>query len=249
MNGDVPVKSLKKALDLLSVLLFQDGEEKGFAVKELGERLGLPANSVHNLLKTMAVCGYAEKNADGRYTYGPVCRQIAYRNYQAGDEFHGMLLEIMRGAIRRINESMVFVVLENDAWTVLVRAEPTGKILKVCLEEVQRCYLYEAATGRILYSFSSPERQTELRRANGDPSPSWPDWEKEARKIRAEGSCSLLRTRYDTFSYAVPVFDGRGKLLGAFGVLCPPLNCSPERNAQILSVLKEAAAEVSARLR
>mgnify|MGYP002552554999 CR=1 FL=1 len=77
MNGDVPVKSLKKALDLLSVLLFQDGEEKGFAVKELGERLGLPANSVHNLLKTMAVCGYAEKNADGRYTYGPVCRQIA----------------------------------------------------------------------------------------------------------------------------------------------------------------------------
>ena len=115
MNGDVPVKSLKKALDLLSVLLFQDGEEKGFAVKELGERLGLPANSVHNLLKTMAVCGYAEKNADGRYTYGPVCRQIAYRNYQAGDEFHGMLLEIMRGAIRRINESMVFAVLENDA--------------------------------------------------------------------------------------------------------------------------------------
>ena len=30
MNGDVPVKSLKKALDLLSVLLFQDGEAQGF---------------------------------------------------------------------------------------------------------------------------------------------------------------------------------------------------------------------------
>lgn len=248
MSQEVPVKSLKKALDLLSILLFQDRDEKGFPVKELGERLGLPANSVHNLLKTMTICGYAEKNADGRYTYGPVCRQIAYKNYQAGDDFHGMLMEIMRGAIHRINESMVFAVLENNAWTVVVRAEPTGKILKVNLEEVQRCYLYEAATGRVLYSFSSPERQAELRRANGDPAPAWPEWEKDARAIRAEGACSLLRTRYNTFSYAVPVFDCSGRILGALGVLCPPLNCSPERNGFILSVLKEAAAAVTARL-
>ena len=87
MNRNVPVKSLKKALDLLDVLLFEDAEEQGFEVKGLAEKLHLPANSVHNLLKTMRICGYVEKNGSGRYTFGPVCRRIAYRNYQRGDDF------------------------------------------------------------------------------------------------------------------------------------------------------------------
>ena len=154
MEKDVPVKSLKKALDLLSILLFEDPFEEGFSVKALAEKSGLPANSVHNLLKTMAVCGYVEKNGEGRYTYGNVCRRIAFRNYQSGDGFREKVIEVMRRTIARINEAMVFCVLENNVWTSLVKAEPAGRIVKVDMEQVERFYLYETATGRILYSFS-----------------------------------------------------------------------------------------------
>ena len=35
MNKNIPVKSLAKALHLLDVLLFEDVEEQGFAVKIL----------------------------------------------------------------------------------------------------------------------------------------------------------------------------------------------------------------------
>ncbi len=245
MEKDVPVKSLKKALDLLSILLFEDPFEEGFSVKALAEKSGLPANSVHNLLKTMAVCGYVEKNGEGRYTYGNVCRRIAFRNYQSGDGFREKVIEVMRRTIARINEAMVFCVLENNVWTSLVKAEPAGRIVKVDMEQVERFYLYETATGRILYSFSSPERRSVLERENGDPEHFWPDYKKDTLRIRTQGECSLLRTRYGVFSFAVPVFDSENKLLGALGVYCLPQSCSDERNRFLLENLKQAAKEIS----
>ncbi len=245
MEKKVPVKSLKKALDLLSILLFQDPGEEGFSVKSLAEKVGLPANSVHNLLKTMTVCGYVEKNGEGRYTYGNVCRRIAFRNYQSGDGFREKVIEVMRRTIARINEAMVFCVLENNVWTSLVKAEPAGRIVKVDMEQVERFYLYETATGRILYSFSSPERRTVLERENGDPERFWPDYVKDSLRIREQGACSLLRTRYGVFSFAVPVFDREKNLLGALGVYCLPQSCSDERNRFLLENLKQAAKEIS----
>ena len=245
MEKDVPVKSLKKALDLLSILLFQDPEEKGFSVKTLAEKLGLPANSVHNLLKTMAVCGYVEKNGEGRYTCGNVCRRIAFKNYQTGNGFRDRVIDIMRRAIARINQAMVFCILGNNVWASLVKAGPAGRIVKVDMEQVERFYLYETATGRILYSFSSPEKRAVLLRENGTPDAFWPDFEKDSLRIREQGECSLMRTRYGVFSFAVPVFDHDHNLLGALGIYCLPQSCSAERNQFLLENLKLAAKEIS----
>ena len=55
--SEVPVKSVKKALDLLSILIFDDPGLKGVKLTDLAQRLKLPANTTHNLLKTMVVCG------------------------------------------------------------------------------------------------------------------------------------------------------------------------------------------------
>ena len=126
MQQEVPIKSLKKALDLLSILLFEDRDERGFRVSDLAEKLKLPVNSVHNLLKTMTFCGYAEKNGEGRYTFGNVCRRIAFRNYQTGDEFRGKVLDVMKQTAEQINENIVFCVLMNNVWTSLIRTKPDG---------------------------------------------------------------------------------------------------------------------------
>ena len=56
--AEVPVKSVNKALDLLSILIFDDPGLKGVKLTDLAQRLKLPANTTHNLLKTMMVCGY-----------------------------------------------------------------------------------------------------------------------------------------------------------------------------------------------
>lgn len=245
MEKKVPVKSLKKALDLLSILLFEDREECGMEVKQLAGRVGLPANSVHNLLKTMRICGYVEKNGEGRYTFGPICRRIAYRNYQRGDDFREKVVGVMRGAIAKVNESMVFVILENHVWSTLVRAEPGGKIVKVDLEEVERCYLFETATGRVIYSYSNPSRRSVLIRENGHPAHSWPEYEEETLDIRRNGFCTLMRTRYGVFSFAVPVFAPSGELLGALGIYTMPTAALEQRKEFLIETLKEAAEEIT----
>lgn len=244
MEKKVPVKSLKKALDLLSILLFEDIEEHGFEVKKLAERLELPANSVHNLLKTMRICGYVEKNGFGRYTFGPVCRRIAYRNYQRGDDFREKVIAVMRQVIEKIRESMVFVILTNHVWSTLVRAEPTGQIVKVDIEEVQRSYLYETATGRVIYTFSTPARRSILIRENGHPEKQWPGFENDAERIRKAGFCMCMRKRYGVFTYAVPVFNRNHELLGALGVYTAPLSGHEKRRKMILETLQEAASKI-----
>ncbi len=217
-NNAVPIKSLKKALDILDYLLFHDSAGRGFELSTLAEHFQLPANSVHHLLKTMCICGYVEKNASGRYTSGPNCRRIAYRNYQAGDVFRERLLETIRSCVRDLGESMVFSVLNNFAWTPIVRCEPSGRVVKVDMEMTERCYLFEAATGRVLYAFSTPDMRKKLLRINGDPGESWPDYEKDVRKIRREGRAYAYRIRYGTASFAVPVFDREEHLIGSLGL-------------------------------
>ena len=246
MNKNIPVKSLAKALHLLDVLLFEDVEEQGFEVKELAEKLHFPANSVHNLLKTMLLCGYVEKNGSGRYTFGPTCRRIAYRNYQRGDDFREKVTAVMREAVAHLNESMVFSILDNNTWNTLVRAEPTGKIVKVNMEEVERCYLFETATGRVMYSYSSPARRSVLIHENGHPEKSWPNYEEDSVRIRKEGFCMCMRERYGLFTYAVPVMGKNGRLIGALGVYTLPGPKNEKRNRGILQVLNEAARKITA---
>ena len=246
MNKNIPVKSLAKALHLLDVLLFEDVEEQGFEVKILAEKLHFPANSVHNLLKTMHICGYVEKNGSGRYTFGPVCRRIAYRNYQRGDDFREKVTAVMRAAVMHLNESMVFAILDNNIWNTLVRAEPTGKIVKVNMEEMERRYLFETATGRVMFSYSSPARRSILIHENGHPETSWPDYEADSVHIRKEGFCMCMRERYGVFTYAVPVFGKTGKLIGALGVYTLPGVKNEKRNKRIIQVLNETAEKITA---
>lgn len=246
MNETVPVKSLKKALDLLDMLLFEDAEEQGFAVNELAGKLCLPANSVHNLLKTMRICGYVEKNGSGRYTFGPACRRIAYRNYQRGDDFREKVIAVMREAIAILNESMVFTILASNTWNTLVRAEPTGKVVKVDMEEVERRYLFETATGRVMFSYSSLARRSVLIRENGHPEKQWPDYEADSARIRKEGFCMCMRERYGLFTYGVPVFGKTGELIGALGVYTVPVPGYEKRNGKILQTLLESARKITA---
>mgnify|MGYP000887702298 CR=1 FL=1 len=147
---EVPVKSLKKALELLSILLFEDTEGKGFELKVLAGRLGIPANSAHNLLKTMLLCGYVERNGYGHYTFGTVCRRIAFRNAQMKLSFREYALEVIRHMVSEIREAAVLITLENNVWTSLMRLDRDGNLKRSDTETVRRYYLYESATGRVI---------------------------------------------------------------------------------------------------
>ena len=250
MKRDVPVKSLKKALDILTTLLFDDPEENGFALHTLAELHGMPRNSVHNLLKTMTACGYVEKNLHARYTYGPVCRKMIYHNYRRDADFREKLIGIMRETDAQLGVVTVYAVLQDYHWLPMMRISPR-KIYPIDSEVLGPARLYETATGRVLYSCSTPTERSRILERNGHPEGIWADHEAEMQKVRRRKFVFVHRFKdgVDTGreTFAVPVFRGDGKLEAALGCYYPGRSpaVTPALEAEVRRVLLNAAARIT----
>ena len=250
MKRDVPVKSLKKALKILTTLLFDDPEENGIALHTLAELHGMPRNSVHNLLKTMTACGYVEKNIHARYTYGPVCRKMIYHNYRRDADFREELIRIMKETGARLGVVTVYAVLQDHCWLPMMRISP-GKIYPNDSEMLGPARLYETATGRVLYSCSTPTDRSRILERNGHPEGIWADHEAEMQKIRRRKFVFVHRFKdgVDTGreTFAVPVFREDGKLEAALGCYYPGRSpeVTPALQTEVRRVMLNAAAKIA----
>lgn len=140
---------------------------------------------------------------------------------------------------------MTYIILENNVWTTFVNIGPEGDIYRVGTDPVRRFYLYETATGRVIFSFSPPERQQLLMKENGIPEFYWPDHENDIKRIRRQGYCITLRKRYRTYSYSVPVFVPNGEIAGALGVYTLPEHANEKQDRLILAHLKKASGSIT----
>lgn len=122
---------------------------------------------------------------------------------------------------------------------------PGGDIYRVGTDPVRRFYLYETATGRVIFSFSPPERQQLLMEENGIPEFYWEDYENDVKRIRRQGYCITLRKRYRTYSYSVPVFVPGGEIAGALGVYTLPEHANEKQDRFILAHLKKASESIT----
>lgn len=242
---EVPVKSVKKALDLLSILIFDDPELKGVKLTGLAQRLGLPANTTHNLLKTMTVCGYVTQNESGRYRPGPQCRRIGLVNKIEGGDFKQKLADVLKRHTAQINEAMVFAVLHGGKRVLIANSEPVSQVIRIDRQVVESGNIYRLPTGRILTAFASPADHVRIQDNYGIPGKSWPDCETDMKRIRKEGRCLILPDSSGVNSFALPVMNKDGKLLGAIGCYAPPFRCGPSIQKKILTSLRLAADELA----
>ncbi|HCE46004.1 MAG TPA: hypothetical protein DET40_20860 [Lentisphaeria bacterium] len=243
---DVPVKSVRKALDLLSMLIFDDPELKGIKLTDLAQRLKLPANTTHNLLKTMVVCGYVVQNESGRYCPGPQCRRIGLINKVEGGDFKQKLAEVLKRHTAQVNEAMVFAALHGGKRVVLASSEPVSQVIRIDRQIVESNNIYRLPTGRILTAFATPGDYRRILDNYGEPGKSWPGFESDLKRIQKEGRCLMLPDASGVNSFALPVRNKDGRLLGAIGCYAPPFRCGPPIQKMILAVLRLAADELSA---
>jgi len=241
--SEVPVKSVKKALDLLSILIFDDPELRGVKLTDLAQRLGLPSNTTHNLLKTMSACGYVAQNESGRYCPGSQCRRIGSINRVEGGDFKQKLAEVLKRHTAQINEAMVFAALHGGRRVVLARSEPVSQVIRIDHQVVESCNIYLLPTGRVLAAFASPKDYLRIRNKYGDPCRSC---EEDMKRIRKEGRCMMLPDASGVNSFAIPVRNKDGRLLGALGCYAPAFRSGPAVQKKIMNILRQAAAELSA---
>lgn len=245
------VQSVKRALDALDILVFNDIYHEGIGLFEMAKRLELQPNTLHNLLKTMIACGYVAQNESGKYISGSKVEECELLNRLSSQK---NLEEVLRPVLSRlsnkIDEMTVFAVLSNGNRLPLITVEHDNPI-KVDTSLIENEHIYEKPTGRILTAYSNDNGFEAIKQRWGYPGNIWDDINNDASfikaigKIRSVGSSVIYTEDNQIVGLAVPVFGLNEKLLGSLGSYAPVYRCDEKKQKKLLEELKKTADELS----
>jgi len=251
---DVPVKSVRKALDLLNVLAFEDPESRGVALADLARRGEMPVTSAHNLLTTLVACGYAELVERGRYTTGAVCREMGRRNALVTPAVAALFDQALDELATAIDESMVIAALL-DGRRVTLRHRHADHAVVVSRKLVtQDDAIWTTATGRLLWAYADEDARTRVLERNGLPGDLWrdaPDAKalvKVGHQIRAARGYIMPADHRSLAVGACPLLAPDGELLASWGFYAPRERCDEQRLGAWMEQLREASDALAPRL-
>jgi len=238
------IASIKKALDVLDILIFEDAQGRGLRLHELSERLDIKPNTLHGILQTIVACGYAEQDAQTRYHIGKRCRQIGVINrFRIRPETAERLNAAMGKLCDDTGESVSFYVLD-DGDRIIYANFSSKDIIKVDYTMLEENSIYGYPSGQILMAHADEQELEAILSKHGLP-PGIQDrkeLDQERKRIREE--FLLVKNSKDgVASYAVPVYLEE-QLLGVVGVYLPSYRCTEEKEAIIKERLYHFAEEV-----
>ncbi len=241
------VESIKKALDVLDILIFEDTEHNGVSLTDLSKRTGIKPNTLHAILKTMHESGYVEQNAKLRYLSGKRCRQISLISHnRLSVENMSVLDDLMMWLCDKTEESVSFYVLDRGQrinYTNITR-DKSRKSESTMLEDKS---MYWYPSGRILCAYCSEKELTRIIRRNGYPNEWWDDIKTRDQLdvaiecVRAAGIATLDSDLTGRASYSIPAFSSDGELIGALGVYMPLEHKCDEKERLIVAAMRECA--------
>jgi len=246
--SDIPVKSVKKAFDLLNFIAFEEGD-RGVALSDLAGRMKAPANSTRNLLKSMIAAGYVAQNESGRYTPGPKCRELARVTVLREWEPRAVIEGAVRDLSRMLGESVVFVTLADGSRRLVAHADP-DRAIKVDVSRVRGEDPFTYVSGRVLLAFAGARERARAVERHGVPLKRWDGirthaaLERACEKVQARGEASAQNEAEETFSIACPVLDGEGRLIGALGCFAPQFRTLKRDEERIRRELRSTAARL-----
>ncbi len=241
------VNSIKKAFDILDILVFEDIHNKGISLTNLSEKTQIKPNTLHNILKTMIYCGYVEQNKNSHYLSGKRCKQVGVINrFQITPELSTVLQSALYDLRSRTNESVSFYVLDNGERINYTNIQ-SNDIIKVDYTMLEENSIYEYPSGKILVAYCDKEELKKIITKHGFPKECWDnilsigELEIQIEKIRMLGYVKKISSDGKVASYAVPAFTKEGKLLGSIGVYMPAYRANEEKEYLVIKELKQAA--------
>lgn len=249
MPKDVPIQSIKRALDLLDYLLLKGLWDDGLPLQTLADHLDVAATTAHNILRTMIVCGYVEQDSRRGYRLGRRCRDIS-RSGRLALKLDERAAGLLHSLAEKIGESVVLATLLNGSRYPLLRADGHQLIKVDSAVESHRAF-FEVVTGRVLAAYASPSELEDIIGANGLPGPAWDGiddragLERALKGIRRQGLAEENSPEKGLFALAVPVLDAGGDLLAALGCHLPSFRAEREH----VEIIREAVVQTAADLR
>ncbi len=252
--ADKTIKSVQKALKILDILTLEDPGRKGIKLTNLAERIGIPVNTLHTLLKTMIAYEYVIQNDNSSYATGPKIDQITLVSQIRNWDFPSVLPEILCGLRDEIQENVLFYILINGHRVCAAQYLYEGMV-RVHLPAYTDDNIYTKPTGRLLIAYCNKSQLNDVITEWGLPYKNWDNIDtREKLEIRLE---ELRHKGYDTNytesegvkGYGYPVLDLDGRLVGAIAVYAPKFRCEGKKDTFILTKMKEAAVAISKNLK
>jgi DNA-binding IclR family transcriptional regulator len=219
------VEAVERALSVLDA--FDDANPK-LTLNELAQRTGLYPSTILRLSASLERFGYLFREADGRFRLGSSLYRLG-NQYQRAFNLADYVRPTLKELVESTQETAAFYIKDGDRRICLYRHH-AERIFRHYLEEGAALSLDKGATARILVAFS------------GEPGLFYDD-------IREKGYYISLGERDpDTGAIGVPVFGVGNALVGAIGLTVQMQRFTAEAQSSHLSVLTQAAAELSRKL-
>jgi DNA-binding IclR family transcriptional regulator len=240
------VRSVDRAASLLVAL----GEAKGeMGVAEIARGLGLHKSTASRLLATLRQRGLVEQDPDsGHYRLGLAMVRLGGHAEKTLD-VRSIAMPELEAVARSLKETTTLGVLQRDRVVTIAWSDSSGRGRD---RAVAGMPLHATATGKVLLS-NQPEREViRLSRIGFTPYTSHTIVRvdlllEELGRVRKRGFATAFGEHEPSVNaVAVPVFDQRSSVAAALEVRASANRIPPGRIPEIVEVLREAAAVMTA---
>jgi len=240
------IKSLARGLKLLERLALA---ENGAGITELATQLGIDKSSASRLVQTLASYGFAEQDPDTRrYRLGP--RIVTLSRYMLTRmPLRDEAKPFLRRLVERTGEGAHLAILSQGGALYIDQVESPAT-LRATTGVGTVAPLHCTALGKVLLAFDGNARIPDELKAYTPRTITAPETLRmHLEQTRRQGyAIDDEEYEYGVRCVAVPVFDFRGKAVGAIGISGPAGRISLERLPDLASIVKQIGQELTDRL-
>lgn len=237
-----------KALDILEWVARDS--ERAYSLTEIAEGLQMNQATCVNILQTLVEKSYLEHLGRKKgYRLGPMAYSLT-NNLAYSQNLIMAAKDVMDSLTAQLNETSILGVIRNQK-RFIVHLVNSDQDLQVRSRTERN--IYETASGRLLLAFMTDKVRDSLLQSTGLPTDNtWPEATTQAdltaalASIRAE-ELAISHSQTHIIGLAVPIRK-RDLVVASLSVFLPEIRCSLQRQAEIVSALREAATDIDRRL-
>lgn len=243
------VEAVARALDLLRAFSEPPHE---FGLSELARELGMTKNLAFRLLKTLELKGFVHRIGD-RYVVGIAVAELGRFAIHRFDAIRSAAEPIMRELRTRSGET-VYIAAREELGAVCIGIDESDDTVRGVLELGAQLPLAAGGAAKVLLAYMPP---ADIEAVIGRGLPAYTKdtitdpvaLNRRLAQIRKSGY-EFASEEYREWASAVaaPVFDGRGAVMTAIGVVGPNQRIKLKRT-ELIDLVVAAGAHLSAALR
>jgi len=251
VKEDTKTDMIGKALGLLVLL---GNEPKGASASELSRQADLPFSTTYRLLGSLTRDGFVDYEPDGRrYHLGLRVFQLGQRvsNHHG---FAGTSRPILQKVTEATGEATILAVRDGHHHLTVNKVDGP-QMFRVTSDPGFLGKLHTTAVGKALVAFAADDERAELlEELELDPLTDVSITDREAfraeiEKVRRQGFALMdEENEVGMRAIAVPVLNSQGVAFASLATAAPVFRMSVEQLRAVVPLLKDAAAELAARL-